>query len=216
MIDSDDMGAIQHGFRRKHRRHMIYWIGLITVVVAFAGEWLAGPSLLRCMAKLWVVSDNPDQADAIVVLGGGVDVRPAAAADLYRRGFAPRIAVGTSELDHGQDGKVNREMLLQHGVFNTAIIDFPFRPHSTYGEARGILKWAKASGAKSVIIPMDIFPTRRVRWIFNHELAPAGIRVSVVAITPPWYNADDWWQHESGRTHFWSELIKYMYYRLRY
>ena len=91
-----------------------------------------------------------------------------------------------------------------------------FAPHSTYGEARGILQWASANAINSVIIPTDIFPSRRVRWVFNHELAPAGIRVMVQAITPPGYNVDDWWRHEDGVIHFRSELIKYAYYRLRY
>jgi uncharacterized SAM-binding protein YcdF (DUF218 family) len=209
--------AVDFPAARKDWRHIICWIGLIIVVVVALGfAWLAGPLLLRCMAKLWVVSDSLDQADAIVVLGGGLDVRPAAAADLYKRGIAPRVAVGISDFDQGRDAGLNREVLLQHGVPKTAIIDFGFRPHSTYGEARGILEWAKTSGAKSVIIPIDIFPTRRVRWTFNHELAPSGVRVTVQAVTPPWYSVHDWWQHEAGWMHFRNELIKFAYYRLRY
>jgi uncharacterized SAM-binding protein YcdF (DUF218 family) len=184
--------------------------------VALSFAWPAGPLLLRSIAKLWVVTDNLDQADAIVVLGGGLDVRPAAAADLYKRGVAPRVAIGISEFDQGRDARLNREMLLQHGVPRIAIVDFGFQPHSTYGEARGIVEWAKASGAKSVVIPTDIFPTRRVRWIFKHELKPLGVRVTVQAVTPTWYSIDDWWQHKSGWTHFGSELIKFAYYRLRY
>ena len=39
------------------------------------------------------MSDRLDAADAIVVLGGGLDVRPAAAAELYRRGISKRIIV---------------------------------------------------------------------------------------------------------------------------
>ena len=199
---------------RKVGRRIITWIGL--VIAGALAAWLVHPLLLTGVAKLWIGSDTLDHADAIVVLGGGLDVRPAATADLYKRGVAPRVAVGLSAFDHGLDESLNREMLLQHGVPPTAIVSFRFRPHNTYGEARGVLEWAKISGAKSVIVPIDIFPSRRVRWIFNHELASAGIRVTVLAVTPPWYSIGDWWRHEAGWTHFGSELIKFAYYRLRY
>jgi uncharacterized SAM-binding protein YcdF (DUF218 family) len=200
----------------KDWRHIIGWISLVFIVVVLGFAWLAGPLLLRCMAKLWVVSDTLERADAIVVLGGGLDVRPAAAAELYKRGLAPRVAIGVSEFDQGRDAKLNREILLQHGVPSTAITEFRFRPHSTYGEARGILEWAKASDAKKVIIPIDIFPTRRVRWIFNHELGPAGIRANIQAVTPTRYSIDNWWRHTAGIISFRNELIKFAYYRLRY
>jgi uncharacterized SAM-binding protein YcdF (DUF218 family) len=192
-------------------------IGMIVVIVVAVGFIsLVGPLLLKGIAKVWLVSDSLDQADAIVVLGGGLDVRPAAAADLYVRGLAPRVAVGLSRFDHGRDAELNSQVLLQHGVPKTAILYFGFQPHNTYGEARGILEWVKTSGAKTVIVPTDFFPTRRVRWIFNRELAPAGVRVIVQAVTPPWYRVDDWWQHRAGWTHFGTEVVKLAYYQLKY
>jgi hypothetical protein len=163
-----------------------------------------------------MVSDSLDAADAIVVLGGRVDVGPIAAADLHKRGIAPRVAVGVSDFDQGQNGRLNRAALLEKGVPSSAIVDFNFRPHSTYGEARGFLDWAKTSGARSVVVPIDFFPSCRVRWIFNHELAPAGIRVIVQSVTPPCYSVNDWWQHRAGWRSFGSELIKFAYYRLKY
>ena len=51
-------------------------------------------SLLRGgMADLWIVSDAVTHADAAVVLGGGLEVRPVAAADLYRRGLINRVLI---------------------------------------------------------------------------------------------------------------------------
>jgi hypothetical protein len=112
--------------------------------------------------------------------------------------------------------RLNREMLLKHGVPSDAIGEFVFSPHSTYGEARGVLAWTKTNDAKSVIIPIDIFPSRRVRCIFNRELEWFGIHVTVLSISSPEYSVDNWWQHKDGRSHFRSELIKLAYYLLRY
>jgi hypothetical protein len=152
-------------------------------------------------------------------------VRPIAAADLYKRGLSHQVLVANAFMGPGRrealnllpsDADLNREVLLKHGVPLTDIAEFGDQVSSTYEEARAILAWAKISGAKSVIIPIDVFSTRRVRWIFNHELAPAGIRVIVRAVTPDDYSVDDWWQHEKGLINFQNEVIKFIYYRLKY
>jgi hypothetical protein len=67
-----------------------------------------------------------------------------------------------------------------------------------------------------VIIPTDLFPTRRVRWTFHHEVAPAGVCVTVHAIKPRSYGLDDWWKDERGLIDFHNEVIKFIYYRLNY
>jgi hypothetical protein len=40
--------------------------------------------------------------------------------------------------------------------------------------------------------------------------------VTVQAVAPPWYVADDGWRQVAGRADFRNELIKFAYYRLRY
>jgi hypothetical protein len=172
--------------------------------------------MFRAMAKVWIVSDLLDRADAIVVLGGGLGVRPAAAAELYRREISRQVVVAKAETDRGRHARLNREALVWHGVPPSVIAEFSYQLLSTYGEACGLLEWARATGVKSVVIPIDIFSTRRVRWIFNRLLGPADIRVTVHAVAPPWYSADDWWRQAAGRADFRNELIKFAYYRLRY
>ena len=200
---------------REIQLHANGWAAIIVVMPV--GFVKAAPALvLRTLARLWVVSDGIDQADAIVVLGGGLDVRPAAAAELYNRGISPRVLVPKAESDRGRHAQLNREVLIQRGVPTAAIGEFNYRLLSTYGEARAVLEWARSCGAKSVVIPTAIFSTRRVRWIFNRELGPMGIRASVQAVTPLGYSVDDRWQHEAGLRNFRSELIKFAYYRLKY
>jgi DUF218 domain len=210
-----DEGLASRANRNRNWGRASWWIALSAVIVM--GLVLVSPAyVLRGIAQSWIVSDNLEPADTIVVLGGGLDIRPAAAAELYKRGIAPRIAIGMSEFDRGREGGLIRESLLQHGVPSTAIDPFSFGLHSTYGEARGILSWATNSGANSVIIPIDIFSARRVRWIFNHELNAMGMRAIVQAINPSGYTSEDWWRHAAGIRDFRNELIKFAYYRLRY
>ncbi len=175
-----------------------WWLAPVFVVLALAGAWTARAAILRGAAEWWVISDPLDRADGILVLGGRVDVRPFAAADLYKRGFAPRILIAnvmrdpleTMQLWPGQTA-LTRQLLLKLGVPAEAIVECGDEVSSTYEEARAVLEWAKSSGAKSVIIPTDFFPTRRVRWTFQHEVAPAGVRIMVYAIKPRGYGLDD-------------------------
>jgi len=49
--------------------------------------------LLRGLAAWWIVDEVPVAAEAIVVLGGGEEYRPFAAARLWKSGLAPVILV---------------------------------------------------------------------------------------------------------------------------
>ena len=196
---------------------------LIAAVLVFGGIWVAREPILRGIAAVWVVSDEIEPADAIVVLGGGLDVRPFAAANLYKSGFAPKILVANPKESATEiqkavpaDSELNREVLLKLGVPTSAIIFFGDGVSNTYEETRALLAWAKSTGAKSVIVPTDPFATRRLRWILSREFGATDIHFSVQAASPPRYTTNDWWKHEEGLITFQNEVIKYLYYRLKY
>ena len=60
------------------------------------------------------------------------------------------------------------------GVPEDAMVEFGDGVSSTYEEARALVDWVRSSGARSLIIPTDIFTSRRTRWIFRGQLAPMG------------------------------------------
>src|SRR5689334_10373924 len=67
---------------------------LVVLAALAAGTWPWRATILTGAANLWVVSDQPlAPADAIVVLGGGLEMRPSAAAAYFREHLAPRILV---------------------------------------------------------------------------------------------------------------------------
>jgi uncharacterized SAM-binding protein YcdF (DUF218 family) len=194
----------------------VIWGSFAGVILAIAAAWAFHGFLLRQAARLWIVSDPISHADAIVVLGGGRAIRPAAAAELFQRGVAREILVPKSNYDQGQEADATNSILVGRGVPADAIVEFPIVQHSTYGEARGILEIARTRGIKRLVIPTDIFPTRRTRWIFERELASSGVRINVLAIRAPDYGDEDWWVHGRGSSAFLSEIVKYLYYRAAY
>src|SRR5437588_11808951 len=70
---------------------------LAPILLVLAGlttfGWFEREPLLRGAAELWIVSDTLTRADAVAVFGGGAEVRPFVAADLYRRGLVNKILV---------------------------------------------------------------------------------------------------------------------------
>ncbi len=177
------------------------------------------------MAKLWVISDALQPADAAVVLGGGTDTRPYAAAQLYQRGLVKLILVSnapphdlTSDLSDqlAQAADDDLKVLFSLGIPTDAIASLGTGLSNTYDEARAAADWARRTKAQRVIVPTEIFPSRRVHWIFNRELRGVGTQVIIEAVPSPAYGTADWWQRSSGISVFESEAIKYLYYRLSY
>ncbi len=198
-------------------------IGLAIAVLAIGFAWEAREPILRRVGAWWVISGELTHADAIVVLGGGIDVRPFAAADLYMRGFASKILVANVRMGRAESlglvashTQLNRDVLLKLGIPATAIVAFGEGVSSTHEEAEALREWAVGSQAKRIIIPTELFAARRTQWVFERELAPIGIHVMVLALPPPEYTLADWWHHRYGLIDFNNEVLKYLYYRAKY
>ena len=65
--------------------------------------------------------------------------------------------------------ELNREKLLKLGVPIGSIEIFGTANESTRDEAVALREWAERNAASAFIIPTEIFPARRVRWIFRRE-----------------------------------------------
>jgi uncharacterized SAM-binding protein YcdF (DUF218 family) len=179
--------------------------------------------LLIGVAQAWVVNEPTTNADAIVVLGGGLENRPFAAAKLFHDGVAPRILYMNVRLSPAEEigvisseGEVTHRILLSKGVPETAMTMIGTNIGSTYDESKAVQAWMEKSGAKSIVIATDLFHTRRVRWLFRKELRNDKADIHVVAVDARRYKMNDWWRHEEGVIAFQNEIIKFIYYRLKY
>ena len=179
--------------------------------------------ILTGLAKVWVVNEPVAKADAIVVLGGGPENRPFAAAKLYHAGVAPKILYMDVKLDAAarmgigiSERELTRRILMSNNVPESALVAVGEGVASTFDESRAVRDWMEITGAKSIVIPTDLFHTRRVRWIFRHELGEGPFQIRVQAVPLPGYGPGDWWRHEDGLIAFESEVIKTIYYRCKY
>jgi uncharacterized SAM-binding protein YcdF (DUF218 family) len=170
---------------------------LASVAIA---AWLGREPLLRCAASLWIVSDPVTRADAIVILGGNFHERPLVAADLYRRGVANKILVSqTVDVQQASvavtptDTELNRAALLKLGVPSAAVESFGNANTNTREEAVAVRQWAERNAASKLRVTIE-----------------------VPSFEPPGYTRGEWWKAEQGVITFQNELVKYIYYRLKY
>ena len=208
---------------RRPRRALRIVGGLLLAMALLAAAAVVGRhALLREAAAIWIVADVAAPADAAVVLGGGLEYRPFAAADFYRRGLVPKILV--SNIGAGPAERLgvlrshvraNMEVLEKLGIPGAAIQPFGSNLKDTYEEALALHDWAKHAGAHTLLVPTDIFAARRLRWIMHRVFGNDAV-VLVPAIDPPDYTRNDWWKTEGGVITFQNEVVKYAYYRLKY
>jgi uncharacterized SAM-binding protein YcdF (DUF218 family) len=203
------------------RVFIIFWF----IILIGTSLWFSRETLLRGAAGFWIVSDAISPADAIVVLGGGIDTRPFAAVEDYNKGLAPKVLVANVSLSRTEilgaqpsHTAVNRNVLLKLGVPEADIETFGTEVSSTYEEAEALREWAIRVHAKSIIVPIEMFASRRVRWTLTHTFASTGTSVQIQVITPDSrdYNQSNWWRSHSGLIAFQNEVIKYIYYRWVY
>jgi uncharacterized SAM-binding protein YcdF (DUF218 family) len=177
---------------------------------------LDGEAVLSAAGRVWIVTDELAPADAAAVLGGGHETRPAAAANLFKTGLVKHILVSTGETGGEKDSTADRDELIKLGIPPSAITQFGINPANTYGEARALALWANQNHTRRIIVPTEIFPSRRVQWIMRRELGKVGANVTVEALSPRSYDQNDWWKNRQGINNFRSEIIKYLYYRVAY
>jgi uncharacterized SAM-binding protein YcdF (DUF218 family) len=196
---------------------------MLVLALVAAGGWLVREPVLVGAANLWAVSDHVTRADAIVVLGGGLETRPFEAAELWRRGLADRILISQGPEERAASvgaipshSELNREILLKLGVPAGAMDTFGTASKNTRDEAVALREWAERNAASVFIIPTEIFSARRVRWIFRHEFFGTAVSIQVLSVEPREYTPRDWWKTEKGMIAFQNEFLKYIYYRLTY
>ena len=205
------------------------WAGAATFAVPLlimalgALAWFHREALLRYAAEQWAVSDDIHPADAIVVLGGGVDTRPFAAAEDYLNGVARRILLTDVRRSRVEalnilpsHVEINRRVLIKLGVPETDVETICNAVSTTFEEGQCVREWAIRNHARSVIVPTEAFSSRRVRWTLMQALAGTGASVQIQTLDYPDYSYLGWWKTDSGLIAFQNEMMKYLYYRYKY
>ncbi len=171
------------------------------------------PAWLPLVARVLIVDEPLQKAEAIVVLGGGTGDREATGARLFAEGYAPLvITTGDEIVLPGLPGVtaagLSADELESLGVPASAIVQLA-ESKTTCDDARLTLASLAAlpGEKKRVIVVTDPFHTRRAQWLFNR--AAPELEVITVAANPSWFDADQWWATDIGIIVVAQEYVKF-------
>ena len=181
---------------------------VVVLVLCFlgAGQFLEAPAQM------------PVKADLVMALGGDSGARTNGALDLYRRGFAPRILVGS-------EGVYSRtrpyflnwrgRYLVSQGVPEQAIL-YDLRSLNSWEEAVNTLELMRAMKLERVLVVSDPPHMRRLSWVWGKVFAGSGKEFTLVAADMEFWDAAHWWRTSPNAQFVFGEYIKLAYYFYSY
>ena len=194
---------------------------LLAAIGLGAAGWLTAPAWLPGVASLLIEEDPLRSADLIVVLSGSIPDRPRYAADLYRRGLAPRVLCASSQVPDllkaaGRamtQAEISAAVLRAQGVPDAAILVVN-RSTSTFEELALVRDTMRAQGWKRVILVSSPTHLRRIRITWDHLTGPGGPEAILHATPYASFHRDSWWRYERDLIAVQNEYVKIAYYLL--
>lgn len=167
-------------------------------------------ALLATQAARFLVVDNPEKADAIVVLAGETSVRPERALELLRQDFAPHLMLDAEAREQIYDVPLTAiAQKYAGGLPEAARISIcAIEGRSTAAETQDVARCLQPLGAHRVLLVTSDYHTRRALGIFRHSLPH--YHWSIAAARNAAAFGDAWWMYrEWAKTTFdeWTKLI---------
>ena len=184
-------------------------IVLSVVVLVLVVAYLNRDYLLKSYASWFVVDNATKGADLILLLGGNIISRSAKGIDLYKRGYAPQIALTTTpdiDTPYPDIIKSQRELLMaileREGISDfIAIPSLKNGATSTFDEAYDMAHFLQNNPQiKRVIVVTDGFHSRRAKIAFDKVFERQGITTKIewASKISNRFALDQWHRYESS------------------
>jgi uncharacterized SAM-binding protein YcdF (DUF218 family) len=175
---------------------------IAVLVIATSHFWLAA------LGRYLVRAESPAPADIIVVLAGDFSGnRILTAADLVRRGFAPKALVsGPSGLYGLHETDLAIPIAVRHGFPESYFIPLLNNSRSTRAEADDVIAALNQRHAHRVDIVTSDYHTRRAGNIYRAK-AP-GLEIHMVAAPDVFFTPGGWWKNRDAQKVFLLEWMK--------
>lgn len=143
-------------------------------------------------------TDNPENSDAIVILGGGDQGRVKKAADLYKAGYAEKVIITPVGERYTTEELVS---IIRHYGINEKDILIDTKSNSTYTNAQRTIEIMNDNEFESALIVTNDYHIKRAKLIFD-RLSDDNQTFNYIAATnlegQKWYERDDMFSHWIG------------------
>jgi len=204
-------------WEKKWFRLCTYLIGLVFIL------FMLRNTILNGVGNWLVAADTTEKTESCFVLGGNSFERGISAVEIYKI-FPDHQFVATGGnypyqilcLDTTMfEAELTRHWMIAKGVPQEQI-EILTSAHSTMDESEEILTYCKAKSLKHITVISSAFHLRRVRWVFEDKFKEAGIKVNFHGATSAEYDPTNWWKNEEGLIMTNNELVKLLYYFIKY
>ena len=216
-------GPIDAKTPKMPKTSLIRWVILGLIVVYMLLAYFRAPILTQ-LGRYLVVSRPPEKSDLIVCLNGANVEIGMAAAETYKKGFAPLIFLmraappDGAELLHEKGVEYPEEkdllvMLLKGlGVPDNALIVGSPYVDSLFAEAESVNRIVGEKGYRSLILITSPIRSRRTWLTFKRAFrGNEDIRIFLIPSPYSGFSPQDWWKTGRYAQEVISEYLKLLY-----
>ena len=174
----------------------------VAVLLVFSGR------ILWSLGAILDNNESPQKADMIVVIGGDTrGSRILTAAELARKGYAPKVLVsGGGEFYGRYESDLAVDFVVQHGYSRDAFIAFHYPALSTVDEARADIGELRRLGVHRYLLVTSAYHTARASRIFRRE--GSDLEVHPVPLPTVIGKTANGGRIEKGRKIWFTEAVK--------
>ena len=173
--------------------NLIVLLGFVIFCIVL---YLVRHPILRFMAEEWIVEDELDKADALIVLGDDnfYADRATRGVQLFREGKASVVVASGRRLrPNAGIAELMEHDLVERGVPKDRIVRFVHDADGTLEEAQALTRLVKEKKWRKVIVVTSNYHTRRARYIFRHVF-PQGVEVRIASARDGDFDPEHWWE----------------------
>ncbi len=210
-----------YGERKKPRPRKSWKAAALGIIALAVIAFFFRIPLLVQLGQALVIDDPLQETDAIIVLMGSIPDRVVHGVDLYQAGYSDRLVMVCMREFEDYDVveerglkipatvEINKDIALQLGVPEDAIVVLDYGSDSTYDEAVAVKEYLDAGGLKSVIVVTSRYHSARSKKTFERVL---GDGVEVLSSPSPYdpFGPESWWEHRAQARSVFLEYQKFI------